>query len=93
MNTTTENLRPIGTVFRHVFPASLTSSNPCPRRHTYEIVAHILCNDGCGSKHVREEAKCIEIEELPAPEFIPFDALQSWSHYYVWVQDYAKQFA
>jgi hypothetical protein len=90
MNT---NLRPIGTVFTHVFPASMNSTNPHPHKATFRVVAHVPFGDGFGGTHLGEETVCVAMDELPAPDSIPLEAFKSAAHYRDWQQAYAEKFA
>ena len=82
-------LRPIGTVFSHNFAASSTSANLHPHRHTFRVIGHVETVNG-----ILEEVETIEVEELPAPEFIPIRELRmpGLEEYFWWKNEYAESF-
>ena len=81
-------LRPIGTIFSHNFAASSTSANLHPHRHTFRVIGHVKTVDG-----IAEEVETIEVEELPAPVFIPIREMRSIEEYYRWKTEYAASFS
>lgn len=81
-------LRPIGTVFNIVVPASMTGTDPSPHRLTMLVVAH----DDYGRDGILERVVEVSRETLPAPTTIPLWALQTALTYRDWQQEYASQF-